>query len=105
MAHICKLTEIEYLEDELCVICSNKLFYDHHIWCGCKDKNVKKLTCIACEEIKQQISALYVELDNTLQIFNKECKYSLTINAELYVQLQEITHDIIELRKIYMVTK
>jgi hypothetical protein len=102
MAHSCKLTEIEYLENKQCLLCSNKLFYEHHKWCVCQDKNVKKLTCLKCEEIKKQINELYVELNVTLKIFDRECKYALTINAELYEQLPLIIEDINNLQQHYM---
>lgn len=68
----------------------------------CQDKNVKKVTCIACEEIKKQINELYVELNTTLKIFNNECKYALTINAELCEQLPLIIEDIKNLQQHYM---
>ena len=46
----------EYLENKQCLLCSNKLFYEHHKWCVCKDKFVKKVTCLKCEAIKEQIN-------------------------------------------------
>jgi len=103
MAHTCKLVEIEYLENTQCTLCKNKLFYEHHKWCVCKDKFVKKVTCLKCEAIKEQINILLTELNDALRIFNRECKYALIVDAELYKQFQEIIDEIKELKQHYMI--
>ena len=36
------------------------------------------------------INILLTELNDALKIFNRECKYALSVNAELYKQFQEI---------------